>query len=276
MTDFSKIEAYYSQFNEWNRLNTPEGQVELAIILDLIEKYSLSKSVVLDLGGGPGRYTVELSNRDRTMYLADLSPILIQQAKNNISKFGTPQNVISTEIVNALDLSFYKSSFFDAILLFGPLYHLTNIEEIEKCISEVKRVLKPGGTLFSIYIPWATGINHILDRLFSSPGQVSSKVIEEMYAKGVFNNQTNSGFQEGKYITSHQLRDLFSHYGFSEILNRSIRSIAYQKENKFLETKNINPELYKGLMQLLENMSIKNEIIETCGHAIFIHKKIES
>ena len=40
----------------------------------------------------------------------------------------------------------------DAILLFGPLYHIVEKEERARCLTECKRLLKPGGTLFTANI----------------------------------------------------------------------------------------------------------------------------
>lgn len=42
-------------------------------------------------------------------------------------------------------LDMHKS--FDIVLLFGPLYHLKNDADKQKCISEAKRVCKDGGKI---------------------------------------------------------------------------------------------------------------------------------
>ena len=40
----------------------------------------------------------------------------------------------------------------DAILLFGPLYHIVEWEERARCLAECRRLLKPGGKLFTANI----------------------------------------------------------------------------------------------------------------------------
>ncbi len=40
----------------------------------------------------------------------------------------------------------------DIVLLFGPLYHLKNDADKQKCISEAKRVCKDGGKIFFAFI----------------------------------------------------------------------------------------------------------------------------
>lgn len=97
------------------------------------------------------------------MYLADLSPDLIEKAKEKASKAGL-NNIISCDIVNAIDLSIYENEQFDAVLLFGPLYHLLDKNEREQCVKEVNRVLKEDGKVFASFIPYLSGSIAIVDR----------------------------------------------------------------------------------------------------------------
>ena len=53
---------------------------------------------------------------------------------------------------NALDLRRYPDHSFDAVLLFGPLYHLHSRADRLQCIAEARRVCKPGGKLFFAFI----------------------------------------------------------------------------------------------------------------------------
>lgn len=75
------------------------------------------------------------------MYLADLSPDLIDQARKRATDEDL-ENIVSCDVVNAKDLSVYEKEQFDVVLLFGPLYHLLDKSEREQCVKEVNRVLK--------------------------------------------------------------------------------------------------------------------------------------
>ena len=46
----------------------------------------------------------------------------------------------------------YEDKSFDIVLLFGPLYHLKNDSDKQKCIIEAKRVCKDGGKIFFAFI----------------------------------------------------------------------------------------------------------------------------
>ena len=48
---------------EWGRLEDAQGKIEFASTLHLIEKYFPRQGRICDIGGGPGRYTIELIRR---------------------------------------------------------------------------------------------------------------------------------------------------------------------------------------------------------------------
>ena len=58
-----KVRQYYESFDEWSRLDSAAGKLELVRSLALLERYLQPPGRVLDLGGGPGRYTMALARR---------------------------------------------------------------------------------------------------------------------------------------------------------------------------------------------------------------------
>ncbi len=142
MTDFEKIKNYYKHFDEKNRLrNDNSGKLEFLMTMRILEKNlpmlsagAASEVSVLDLGGGAGVYSFPLAKKGYKVTLADLSETLLEQAKKQKEE-DKVENLIACDQVNATDLSCYKDNFFDIVLLFGPLYHLTEKNEREKCVS---------------------------------------------------------------------------------------------------------------------------------------------
>lgn len=60
------VRSYYDSFGEreWERLSHPDdGAVEFAITNRVIEDYLPDGARVLDIGGGPGRYSIWLAER---------------------------------------------------------------------------------------------------------------------------------------------------------------------------------------------------------------------
>ena len=274
MTDFQKIKAYYQKFNEWGRLDTPPGQLELKIVLEILEQYLSPNSTIFDLGGGAGRYAYELALKGYQMYLADLSPDLIKIAREKLADFTGKDNIKCIEIVNAIDLSNKKDESFENVLLFGPLYHLTNMDEIKACLKEVNRILKPNGKIIASFIPYHCGLSSILERSFASPNQVDSNAFVKVFQEGVFNNQSATGFQEGNYVKTKSLLEILKRVGFEKKLLRSIRGIGYKQEKEILDLQKTNPTFYQEIMRIINQTATDDPIIETCGHALFIGEKV--
>ncbi|MBA4384578.1 MAG: hypothetical protein C0410_07560 [Anaerolinea sp.] len=144
------IEGFYDDNaqREWDRLD--RHRMELAVTLMALDEYLPPSADVLDIGGGPGRYAIELTRRGHTVTLLDLA-----QANLDLAA----QKAVEAEVKlhgavhgNALDLSAFADGTFDVALLMGPLYHLISLEDRKRCIQEAKRVLKPGGVLFAAFI----------------------------------------------------------------------------------------------------------------------------
>jgi len=294
MTDFEKIKNYYKHFDEKNRLqNDNSGKLEFLMTMGILEKNlpqvngetgtvggtgtrsgTSAKAPgdisILDLGGGAGAYSFLLAKKGYKVTLADLSETLLAQAKKQKEE-DKVQNLISCDQVNATDLSCYKDNSFDVVLLFGPLYHLTEKSEREKCVSEIKRVLKPGGKIFASFIPHLSGSIALVQRFCWSPDQVDINTLEECFDTGKFKNLSDKGFQEGYYPTSEEIEKLFLENGFDKLLVRSIRGFGYEKEDVIYKFKNKN--VFTKLLDLINSTAEDKSIIEMCGHAMYVGVK---
>ena len=214
MTDFEKVKNYYKHFDEKNRLrNDNSGKLEFLMTMGILEMNlptvtDGAEISVLDLGGGADAYSFPLAKKGYKVTLADLSETLLEQARKQKEE-DKIENLISCDQVNATDLSCYKDNSFDIVLLFGPLYHLTEKDEREKCIREVSRVLKTGGKVFASFIPHLSGSIALVQRFCWSPDQVDINTLEECFDTGKFKNLSDKGFQEGYYPTSEEIEKLF-------------------------------------------------------------------
>jgi len=272
VTDFEKVMSYYDVFDEWGRLDVPEGKLEFDLCLPIVSNHLPKDAEILDLGGGPGRYTIELARLGYTVHLADLSQTLLDQAKKKIETLEL-KNVKSIAQVNAIDLSHYDDNSFDSVLLFGPLYHLTNEAERVQCVREVNRVLKPGGLVFASFIPHLSGAIGTAIRMFYLPNQVSIETLNRVFTSGVFNNNAKQGFQEGYYPPSAEIVSLFAENGFSKILLRSIRGWGSEQEEQLCKLQKEDPKTYRVVIGLINQTADDPAIIEMCAHAIYIGEK---
>ena len=144
-----ELENFYNKASEETRLEKGMGIFEFERIKELIELHiTKSKTTIIDVGGGTGKYSEWLAKKNHTVHL--LEPVLkhIKLAKKRAKKL---QNPFSVSICEATNLP-YKDNIADLVILHGPLYHLQKREARIAAILEAKRVLKKGGIILGFAI----------------------------------------------------------------------------------------------------------------------------
>lgn len=105
----------------------------------LLDKYSLPRERVLDLGCGNGRYFEYFKKRGVNYFGIDNSEKLIKIAKNKY-----PEG--SFRLADVLNLPF-SDNFFDKTFGIAVLHHIPSEELRIQFLKETERVLNPGGIL---------------------------------------------------------------------------------------------------------------------------------
>ena len=80
--------------DEWNRLVQDSfHRLEYETTFDFLKKYLPEQGLILDAGGGPGRYTIELARMGYEVVLLDLVSDNLELAKEQIKKAKVNKNV---------------------------------------------------------------------------------------------------------------------------------------------------------------------------------------
>lgn len=145
-----EIADYYNEGREQQRLSSG-GQLEYVRTQELLMRFLPSPPATLfDIGGGAGIYAFWLASLGYSVHLVDAMPLHIAQAQQVASEPGTPA-LASLSVGDARHLDFADESA-DAVLLLGPLYHLTVHEDRLQALREARRVLRPGGVVCAVGI----------------------------------------------------------------------------------------------------------------------------
>lgn len=102
---------------------------------------------VLDIGCGPGFFSIVLAEEGYHVTAADLTPAMLEQARENA---GDLASSITFKEMNAEELLFPDNSF-DAIVTRNLTW---NLPHPEKAYREWHRVLRPGGILLNFDANW--------------------------------------------------------------------------------------------------------------------------
>jgi SAM-dependent methyltransferase len=141
------IAAHYRQDPERDRLET-RARLESVRTRELLHRLlPAPPSVVIDVGGARGAYALWLARAGYQVHLVDPWPPHVDAA----AAASTEQRdapLRSVVVGYAQELPFGDASA-DAVLLLGPLYHLTALDERVEALAEARRVLRGGGVLLA-------------------------------------------------------------------------------------------------------------------------------
>jgi ubiquinone/menaquinone biosynthesis C-methylase UbiE len=145
------IESHYGTGYERSRL-FPGGRPSLEFVrsMELLDQLlPAPPAQLLDVGGGPGTYAAPLARRGYRVQLVDPVRLHVEQARQAAA--SDPAAAFTAVVGDARELSEPDQSQ-DAVLLFGPLYHLTDAAHRRKALAEARRVLRPGGRLLAMAV----------------------------------------------------------------------------------------------------------------------------
>lgn len=141
------VERYYDEYDEWERLS--RHPVEFEMTKRMLSGYVPEGASVLDVGGGPGRYSIYLAqNHDVT--LVDISLNYVEQAKRKAKEADVNVRCLKGD---ALELDrVLPGESFDAVLCMGPVYHLTEESNRVKAVEQCLGRLNEGGIFVVSFI----------------------------------------------------------------------------------------------------------------------------
>lgn len=159
----------YQQGMEAGRLSDGYSQLELLRVQELMTRFlPASPAVVLDVGGGPGVHSLWLAQQGYGVHLLDVVPLHVEQARA-ASSAQSDAPLLSTQEGDACALPYDQASA-DAVLLFGPLYHLTDKSDRLTALREARRVLKPGGVLLTMSVNrFASTFDGLFGSMYEDP-----------------------------------------------------------------------------------------------------------
>ncbi|GIG59155.1 hypothetical protein Lfu02_35270 [Longispora fulva] len=135
---------YYNRGGEHGRLTAGTGLLEYLRTWDILERtLPATPCDILDVGGATGVYAAPLTAAGHRVHVIDPVP-------SHVDAAGRLPGVTATlGDARALDV---PDASVDAVLLFGPLYHLTERADRVRAWAEARRVLRPGGVVLGATI----------------------------------------------------------------------------------------------------------------------------
>ncbi|GAA5187546.1 methyltransferase domain-containing protein [Rugosimonospora acidiphila] len=173
---------------------SPHGRLEYLRTRELIRRWLTAPGArVLDVGGGTGVHAAWLAGDGHAVHVVDPVPSHVRAA--------AALDGVSAQLGDARELEVADGSV-DAVLLLGPLYHLTEASDRARALAEAVRVLRPGGLLA------AAGISRYMSLLeVGSDGRLTAELepsVRTVITSGSYDGHV--GFVPAHFHTAEELR----------------------------------------------------------------------
>ena len=266
----SGFRAHYNAGVERDRLLRGTSNLEFERTKRILSRYLPSRpAMILDVGGGPGRYSFWLSEMGHSVHLVDILPLHIRQAREFQRK--SKNRLASINLGDARRLDF-DDGYADIVLLFGPLYHLVRKKERLKALAEARRVLKPGGLLFAAAISrFTSAVDGSLRGFIRDPEFMT--IIQQDLKNGQHRNPSN----KPEYFTT----SFFHHPSEfeAEMKQARFRSVKVYGVTGFawllprLDQIWRDPTLKARLMSILDRTELEPSMLGISDHLLAVGKK---
>lgn len=261
------IVDFYTKTNEESRLEAGSSQLEFERTKELVHRFlPAAPAQVLDVGGASGPYAFWLARLGYDVHLVDATPRLVDVARQQDAEAS--RRLASIAVGDARHLSFDEASI-DAVLLFGPLYHLAEPTDRLAALTEAKRVLRPQGIVLAAGISRYAGT---LDGLALHP-TLEDRVVtirHRAVADGRYRNETGNP----RYFTTayfHRPEDLVEEVGGAGF--RGVRVFGVEGPGWLLadfEARWADPAGRESILQVARLLEEESSVIGASAHLLAV------
>jgi len=197
---FDELSSYFDSFSEML-----QGRVYGYVTWEHLKKYlpEDKNAVILDAGGGTGKWTVPLAKTGYRVVLCDISKGMLKQAENKIHKerLSTRVTIKEEDLTN---LSLPDQTFDFVLCEDGPI----SISDSQKVVAELGRVLKKEGKI------WASVLGRYPLALAEAE-QDPKKALK--LCKSELNYVPYKGIERSRIFSPQELHNLFQQSGIEVI-----------------------------------------------------------
>ena len=248
---------------EWNRI---AGKPEFILTCRYIDRYVKPGDRILDIGGGPGRYSLYLAGKGCDVTLLDLSEGNVAFAKARAIEQGLSIETVCGDACVADTLVGGK---FDHVLLMGPLYHLPEETDRIKAVNAALNLLVPGGMIFISFISAHAGMIYLMknapEALASTPREIEfmNLVIEDKPFSGI-------GFTVNYFARQKDILPFMKQFPLEKLHLFGQESLLAPCEHNIISQPQ---EVYERWLHLAEALCERNEFLSWSEHLMYVGRK---
>jgi SAM-dependent methyltransferase len=148
-----------------------------------LHRFIMAGDRVLDVGCGPGRFTIELAELGARVVAADISPGQLELHARYVADAGHEEAVEDRILCDVTDLSQFSDGEFDAVVCYGGALSYV-LDGAPRAIAELVRVTRPGGHVLVSVMSLVGSTIHALSGVLSVAGEYGPDAVLGVTATG--------------------------------------------------------------------------------------------
>ena len=267
--DIATVKQYYESGveAEWERLNTHRAEFE--ITCSYLDRFIKPGDTVLDVGGGPGRYSLYLASKGCDVTLLDLSRGNVDFALEKAKAAGLKITGICGDARYADKII---TNTFDHVLIMGPLYHLIEVKDRERAVSACLKLLKDDGILYASFISSFAGVIYYLKE-GTDIKQIPENELEYMYNAAEGRDYAGQAFTLAYFAKMEDIGTFFDRFGLIRLHFFGQEGIIAPCEDKVYSQ---SEEAVKEWIEIYKLLCENPNYMSYSEHFMYIGKKEKS
>ena len=210
--DAGQAAAFYDEYGEreWTRFEdgrTPSAS--MTTHTHYLERFVSPGDRVLDVGCGPGRFTLELARLGAQVVAADLSAGQLELHRRYTA--AVEDAVDDRVVADVLALPFADDAFDVTVCYGGAVSYV--LDEAPRAVAELARVTRPGGHVLVSVMSLVGSLLWSLDAVLDIAREQGIGVVERVNATGVLTPGLGAHGLTMKMYRWRELRELLAAHG---------------------------------------------------------------
>jgi SAM-dependent methyltransferase len=206
--------AFFDDYGEreWTRFEddrTPSTSLDVHV--EYLRRFVRKGDRVLDVGAGPGRFTIELARIGATVVVADISPGQLELNRSKLVEAGAEASVAERIVADVVELPFDEGSFDAAVCYGGPISYA--VDRAGEAIAELARVTRPGGLLLVSVMSLVGAVQAYADAVLVAAEKHGVALMEEIVATGLLPEGPDLGHLAMRLFRWRELEELLGRHG---------------------------------------------------------------
>ncbi len=265
-----EILAYYELFPEESRLSVGAFQLEFerskAILTRVLPP---APARIVDVGGAAGAYSAWLATRGYDVHLVDASPRLVEEARKRSGALASPIASFATGDARSLPQADGSAA---AVLVMGPLYHLTVAADRLQALREAFRVLSPSGVVVAAAVSrYASTLDGLSRNLSLDP--VFAGIRDRDLLDGQHRNDTDrlEYFTTAYFHRPDDLQTELEAAGFHDVTVLGVEGPAWMLPD--FEARWADPVSRKDMLEIARLLESERSILGASAHLLAVGRR---